>query len=245
VKSALKPDFMYRVFHDPLPHHKYMITVDPAEGLGLDSTCINVIDISSINNFTQAVVFNDNTISTNESPYIIKELAKKYNNAFVIGESNVCADLYQILVYDLDYKNVYRDRDSGKIGLRTTKATRDKGLKMLKDIIEKNKLQVINENTIYEFTRFIEINGKYQADEDEHDDEVMSLYLFAWFISDRHRFKLWLADIEFMFNMYNANVKDSDYSLMMNEVISDSLENDPDIINRYSPIDYDPWNEQY
>jgi hypothetical protein len=243
IESDFKANLKYKVFSEPLPHHKYIIVVDPSEGLGQDYTSINVIDVSSLNKFTQAVNFYDNTVSTNESPYIIKELALKYNNAFVIGENNVCADLYNILVNDLDYKNVYRDPSTGRLGLRTTKETRNKGLKMLKDIIESGKFEIYDEDTIYEFTRFIEISGKFQADEGENDDNVMSLYIFAWFISDRHRFKLWLANIEYMYNMYGVKASDSTYSLMVPEGIVDSILDDAYIRNNFTPIDYDPWNE--
>ena len=44
-------------------------------------------------------------------------------------------------------------------------------------ISENNNLQIVDRNTIKEFFTFILINNKYQADENCHDDMIMSLAL--------------------------------------------------------------------
>ena len=46
---------------------------------------------------------------------------------------------------------------------------------------------IINDyDLLYELFRFIEINGKYQAEEGEHDDLVMCCVLFSWLVNQEY-----------------------------------------------------------
>lgn len=243
VEFKFKNCYKFKKFYDPLPHHKYMITCDPAEGLGLDYTAINVIDVTNINTYEQVALFVDNNISVNETPYAIKELCGIYGGEpLVLGENNTCSEIYLTLTRDLDYPKVYRDREDRKVGIRLNESNRNIGLSMLRNIIESGKLKIYDYDTLYQFSRFVEINNKYQAEDDEHDDIIMSLNLFSYFISDKKRFKLWLADIDYMRYIIDSKQKNTDYAnvVVLNDFIGIPDEsNDRDFL----PSDYDPWKE--
>ena len=64
-----------------------------------------------------------------------------------------------------------------------TKKTKRIGCSNLKDIIELGKLHIVDEETIQELTTFEVRGGSYAASDGNHDDLVMNLVLFGWFVS--------------------------------------------------------------
>jgi hypothetical protein len=69
------------------------------------------------------------------------------------------------------------------MGVRTTTQVKRIGCANFKSLVESDKLIVTDYDLIYEMFRFIENNGKYQAEEGEHDDLVMCCVLFAWMVN--------------------------------------------------------------
>ena len=53
----------------------------------------------------------------------------------------------------------------------------------LKDLIELGKLNIIDEHTILELSTFEVKGSSYEASAGNHDDLVMNLVMFAWFVS--------------------------------------------------------------
>ena len=64
-----------------------------------------------------------------------------------------------------------------------TKKIKRIGCSNLKDIIELGKLDIRDEQTINELTTFEVKGGSYAASDGNHDDLVMNLVLFGWFVS--------------------------------------------------------------
>jgi hypothetical protein len=64
-----------------------------------------------------------------------------------------------------------------------TKKTKQRGCSTLKEVMEENKLQVVDKFTINEFLTFVSKGQSWQADGGNHDDLVMTLVLFSWFIT--------------------------------------------------------------
>jgi len=57
-----KQDTHYSVYEEVIADHKYFVSVDCGQGLGLDYSVINVFDIS-VYPFKQVAIYRDNTIS--------------------------------------------------------------------------------------------------------------------------------------------------------------------------------------
>ncbi len=173
------------LYEEPIKDHNYIMTVDTAKGRGQDYSTFSIIDISE-NHFRQVGIYRDNMISPLLFPDIIHRFAKMYNDALVIIENNdqgqiVCNQLF----YDIEYENVFTQSSvkASGIGVTMTKKTKQIGCSTLKELMEENKLRIIDRFTINEFLTFVSKGQSWEADGGNHDDLVMNLVLFAWFIT--------------------------------------------------------------
>ena len=173
------------LYEEPKRDGTYVMTVDTAKGRGQDYSTFSIFDISD-NHFKQVGIYRDNMISPLLFPDIIHKFAKMYNNALVVIENNdqgqiVCNQLY----YDIEYENVFVTSSvkSTGIGVPMTKKTKQIGCSTLKELMEENKLEVIDRFTISELVTFVAKGKSFEADGGNHDDLVMNLVLFSWFIT--------------------------------------------------------------
>jgi len=192
-----------KVYEKPISDHNYVMTVDVAKGRNQDYSTFSVIDVTA-RPFRIVATFRDALISPLIFPDTIYKYAKTYNKAYIIVESNdqgsvVCNGLY----YDLEYENMFVESavKNGAIGVTTTKKTKRIGCSNLKDLIESKKLLITDADQIQELSTFEANGSSYEAAEGNHDDTVMSLVLFAWFVA---------TDI--FANMSNLEIKDMLYN---------------------------------
>ena len=173
------------VYDSPKEKHDYIMTVDVAKGRGQDYSTFNVIDVSE-RPFQQVCCFRDNNISPLLLPDLIYKYANYYNEAYVIVESNdqggvVCNGLY----YDLEYENMFVESSikANALGATMTKRVKRIGCSTIKDLIEQGKLVIRDANTIIEMSTFVSKGTSYQAIGSNHDDLMMNLVMFAWFVT--------------------------------------------------------------
>lgn len=184
----------FDMYEQPIPGHLYICTVDCSEGVGQDFSTINVIDVNQAP-YRQVAKFRDNTMPLLFFPNTIFSIAMKYNEAFVLVETNnIGQQVIDILHYDLEYDNIYKleqhsikgqtissgFKRSSTIGIRTTKTVKKIGCANLKTLIESDKLIINDFDTIAELNSFVRIRDSYAADEGNNDDLVMGLVIFAW-----------------------------------------------------------------
>jgi len=182
----VRADMDLRIYKEPEPGRTYIMTVDSAEGLGLDYHSINVIDVTE-KPFVQVATYRNNTITPILLPMKISEIGYKYNNAYVYIELNSTGPMIaQILMYDLEYENLIKDgvRD---FGCKQTTKTKALGCVALKQLIEQRLLTINDKHTIQELYTFVQKNKSYEAADFKHDDMVMSLVLFAY-LTTQERF---------------------------------------------------------
>lgn len=176
------------IFHEPKPGRRYLITVDTSRGLEEDSSAFTVIDITD-EVHEEVACYNNNTISHLAYPKIIHIYAKYYNMAQVLVELNDLGEtVAELLFNDEDYDNVCvvkQGKAKARLGVMTSKTTRPKGCQNLKNLIENGKYIVNSKTCIKEFQTFVEINGKHQAESTFHDDQVMTLVNYAWYIGTK------------------------------------------------------------
>ncbi len=165
--------------------HHYLMMVDVSKGRGQDYSTFNVIDITN-GKFEQVATYRDNKISPLIFPDIIIKIAKMYNQAMVLIENNdagqvVCNTVY----YEYEYENTFLESSvkRGGIGVTMTKRVKRIGCSNLKDLIELNKLKIHDSETIRELAAFEVKGSSFSAAQGNHDDLVMNLVLFAWFVS--------------------------------------------------------------
>ena len=106
-----------------------------------------------------------------------------YNSAHLVVENNdIGHGVTEYLWHDLEYENLINYGGKRELGVRSTKKTKAVALDLLKEFIEDSKLEILDINTLYELSRFIEVRpGIFKAEDGEHDDCVTSL-MWALFI---------------------------------------------------------------
>ena len=196
------------VYEQPRKNHEYIMTVDVSKGRGQDYSTFNVIDIGS-RPFKQVAVYRNNTISPLLFPNIIYKYASLYNDAYVIVESNdsgqlVCQGLYQ----DLEYENVHMESAvrSDRIGIEMNRKVKRIGCSSIKDLLEEKKIDIIDEQTISEISTFVSKGQSYEASDGNHDDLMMNLVMFGFFISTGYFADM--TDINLKQMMFEAKMKE-------------------------------------
>ena len=173
------------IYEQPKKEHEYVMTVDVSKGRNHDYSTFTIIDVSK-QPFEQVAVFRDNNISPMLLPDIIYKYAKTYNDAYVIVESNdqggvVCNGLY----YDLEYENMFVESSvkANALGATMTRRVKRIGCSGIKDLVEQGKILIHDAQTIVEMSTFISKGNSFQASAGNHDDLMMNLVMFGWFIS--------------------------------------------------------------
>ena len=210
-KRLLENNSLY-VYKEPEKGHDYIMTVDVSKGRGQDYSTFTVIDIS-VRPFEQVAVYRNNTISPILFPNIIYKYAKLYNDAYVVIESNdqggvVCNGLY----HELEYENMHVESaiKANALGVEMTRKVKRLGCSAIKDILENNKLDIVDENTILEISTFEARGQSYEASDGNHDDLMMNLVMFGYFVSTQY-----FAD------MTDINIKQMLFDQRMREIEDD------------------------
>jgi hypothetical protein len=186
------------IYNDVIEEHDYLITVDVARGVEKDYSAFVVIDISE---FPHQVVakYKNNTIKHMLFPSIIHDVAKNYNDAYILCEVNDVGDsVANIIHYDLEYNNLLmcsmRGRAgqtvgqgfSGKktqMGVKMSKTVKKVGSLNLKTLIEEDKLLFKDYDIMSELTTFIQKNNSFEAEEGCNDDLAMCLVIYGWLVA--------------------------------------------------------------
>tara|TARA_A200000159_G_scaffold73774_1_gene68536 strand:- start:3418 stop:5004 length:1587 start_codon:yes stop_codon:yes gene_type:complete len=172
------------VYAEPKANHDYIMTVDVARGRGQDYSTFNIIDITA-RPFKQVACYRNNLISPILYPDIIHKWAMRYNEAYVIIESNdQGAVVANGLYYDIEYENTHVESmiKAGAIGMTMTRKVKRIGCSNLKDLIEEKKIDIVDLNTISECSTFEARGNSFEASDGNHDDLVMNLVMFAWYV---------------------------------------------------------------
>jgi len=225
------------VYLDVQDEHDYVVTVDVARGVSEDYSAFVVVDITE---FPHKVVakYRNNEIKPMLFPNIIWEVAKNYNNAFILCEVNDIGDqVASILQYDLEYQNLLmcsmRGRAgqivgqgfSGKktqLGVKMSKTVKKVGSLNLKAMIEEDKLIFNDYEIISELTTFVSKHNSFEAEEGCNDDLAMCLVIYAWLVAQDY-FKE-LTDQDVRKRLYEEQKNQIEQDMSPFGFISDGLD---------------------
>ena len=186
------------LYEEPIADHDYILTVDVARGVGIDYSAFVIFDITT---FPHKVVgkFKNNEIKPMLFPSVIYDVAKAYNNAFILCEVNDIGDqVASILHYDLEYQNILMCAMRGRagqivgqgfsgtktqMGVKMSKTVKKIGCSNLKTMIEDDKLIFNDYDIISELTTFIQKSNSFEAEEGCNDDLAMCLVIYAWLVA--------------------------------------------------------------
>ena len=231
---------LLKVYEEPVKGHDYIMTVDVSKGRGQDYSTFNLIDIS-VRPFAQVAVYRNNTISPILFPNVIYKFAKVYNDAYVVIESNdqgsvVCNGLY----HDLEYENMHVESaiKANALGIEITRKSKRLGCSAIKDILETNKINIVDEQTILEISTFEAKGQSFEATDGNHDDLMMNLVMFGYFVSTQ--FFADLTDINLKEMLFKQKMEDIENDMVPFGIIDDGS----DYIQQIETKDDTSWLTQ-
>ena len=175
-------DGHYIMYKEPAPERIYVAGVDTAEGIGKDSSIINIYDITNLQSIEQVAIYAHNKMNPYEFTAKCHDILKQWGRPYAFIERNgVGSGVVDNLRFKFGYEKIVnwggkaanRKEQNGIICHTNTKY---KGVTNMRYWI--NELKVVKFNdieTIKEFKEFIRYpNGSWAAREGFHDDRVMS-----------------------------------------------------------------------
>jgi len=206
------------VYEQPKEGNTYLLTADVARGTSNDYSAYIVFDVTQVP-YRMVAKYRDNEIKPLLFPQKIYQVARAYNQAFVLIEVNdIGEQVANAMQFDMEYDNMIMASMRGRagqvlgggfsggraqLGVRTTKAVKKIGCSNLKQMIEDNKLIVEDFDTINELSTFIVKGSSFEADSGCNDDMVACLFIFGW-CTDQTYFKE-LTNNDIREQMYREN----------------------------------------
>lgn len=187
------------IYEKPKDNHIYVMSVDTAEGQNLDYSAFVVVDCTSVPYKVVAKYYN-NQITPMLFPNLIYNVARKYNDAHVLIETNsLGAQVAQVLHDDLEYESIFSTTNMGrggqkissgfkqnsKLGVKTTIQIKTIGCSNLKSLLENDKLIITDFDVICELTSYVATHASFAAEPGCHDDLVSCLVIFSWLTSQQ------------------------------------------------------------
>ena len=239
------------VYENVQEDHDYVMSVDVARGVGGDYSAFVVVDITE---FPHKVIakYRNNEIKPMLFPNVIWEVAKSYNNAFILCEVNDVGDqVASIINYDLEYENLLmcsmRGRAgqvvgqgfSGKktqLGVKMSKTVKKVGSLNLKTLVEEDKLIFNDYEILSELTTFIQKHNSFEAEEGCNDDLAMCLVIYAWLVAQDY-FKE-LTDQDVRKRLYEEQKNQIEQDMSPFGFIMDGLDDEGTFVD----AEGDRWN---
>lgn len=260
-KTPIYQEDHYQEYVAPEKNKTYVICVDVARGQGLDYSAFSIIDVSQIP-YVQVAKYKCNTITPLLYPTVILQKANRYNDAFLLIETNdIGQQVADILHYELAYENILKIATKGRagqqvtpgfvkkmqLGLKTSVQVKRIGCANLKTLVENDKLLIMDSDTIMELTTFSADKQSFAAEEGNNDDLAMTLVFFGWLASQRYFKESVMNDIRTTLQQEQLNIMDQD--LVPFGIIDDGLKENYEIDNNgdiwteaKKMYPFDDWN---
>ena len=252
------------IFERPDPQKTYFLTADVSRGTSQDYSAFLVLDVSQMP-YRVVAKYRNNEIKPLLFPQKIYEVAKAYNNCFVLVEVNdIGEQVANALQFDLEYDNLVMASMRGRagqilgagfsggkaqLGVRTTKAVKKVGCSNLKQMIESNKLLIPDYDIVSELSTFIVKGSSWSADEGCTDDLVACLFIFAWAV-DQMYFKE-LTDSNIRERMYAEQKEQLEQDMAPFGFVDNGIDNPheqeevDEYGNRWEPVKIRDFNSDW
>ena len=240
------------IFEKPDPKKTYFLTADVARGSSQDYSAFVVMDVTTMP-YKIVAKYRNNEVKPLMFPHKIHEVAKAYNNCFVMVEVNdIGEQVANSLQFDLEYDNLVMASMRGRsgqilgagfsggkaqLGVRTTKAVKRIGCSNLKQLIESDKLLIPDYDVMNELSTFVVKGSSWAADDGCNDDLVACLFLFAWAV-DQQYFKE-LTDNDIRERMYKEQQDQLEQDMAPFGFVDNGIDNP----NEQAEVDEYGWSE--
>lgn len=190
------------IYYPPANNRSYILIADVARGVGLDFSAFSVIDVTEWP-LKVVATYKNNKIHSINYAQVIHNVAKNYNQCYCLVEVNdIGQEIVDILFEEYEYTNLFAHNTKNRnkqvqacfaedpgamLGVRTSRLVKRIGCNNIKNLIENHKIKLTDADLIMQFSRFVQVNKSYEA-EDGNDDLVMTMVLFGW-LQDTKLFK--------------------------------------------------------
>ena len=154
--------------------------------------------------FNIVAKYRNNDIKPLLFPHTIDQVAKAYNHAHILVETNdLGQQIAEALQFELEYDNLLMTTNRGRsgqilgagfsgrgagFGVKMTKQIKKIGCANIKTLIESDKIHINDFNIVEEMSTFVKRGQSWQAEEGNTDDLMMCLVIFGW-LSNQPFFK--------------------------------------------------------
>jgi hypothetical protein len=203
------------IWEEPVPGHYYIMGGDTSTGRAADYSTLEIIDI----NTSRQVAEWRARVPHNFLYPIYLKIAKYYNDAFIVTETNSTEEVVNKLI-DGGYDNVYHREHGRKLvpGWYTDTRTRPLLVSNLQDVVMKGKVEINSSRLISELKTFVWENGKAQAAKKSNDDLI-----FGFMIAD-YTTESFVNNQSIGVNIKRFADKEVDIKSMSIGILSDSIE---------------------
>ena len=182
------------IYKEPEKGHIYTITVDTSRALGMDYHAFVVLDVTKMP-YQIVARFKNNVMPVMLVPSMLSSVGHKYNDAYILIEMNDTGQqVSDIMHEEMEYENLITTTIKGKKGQRATgfgvgrvqygvkmsNQIKKTGCLVLKEMVENDKILLIDFDVISELSTFVSQKASYGASEGYNDDLVSCLVLFGW-----------------------------------------------------------------
>ena len=219
--------------------HNYIVTVDVARGVSQDYSAFCVMDTTTVP-YEMVAKYRNNDIKPIIFPNVIVDVAKNYNNAYILCEVNdIGGQVADIIQFDLEYENLLQVAMRGRagqqlgqgfsgkktqLGVKMSTAVKAIGCSNLKALLEEDKLIIKDYDTIAELTTFIVKGQSFAAEDGCNDDLAMCLVIFSWMAMQEY-FKE-MHDNDVRQRIYDDQRENIEQDMAPFGFISDGLDDD-------------------
>ena len=175
----------YLLWEEPDMNNIYAVGVDVSEGVGLDASCVQVLDITHLSNIKIVATYHNNSISPYQFTKKLYEILQHWGSPLAAIERNNCgAQVVDNLSNEFGYRNIVcfsptiKGRSAERLGVVAHTNTKYKGVVNMRYWLTQLKsISVYDASLVHELKNFVRYpNGTWKArDGNYHDDRVMSL----------------------------------------------------------------------
>lgn len=186
-------DGCYKIWEEPNPEKLYVAGVDISEGVGLDASVVQILDITDPRDIKQVAVYHNRHIPPLEFSNKLLTLLQNWGSPLALIERNNCgAQVVDRLAFDMGYEKVVSygakvaNRNRPQMGMIAHTNTKYKGVLNMRHFINDMRVVTINDiDTLKELKDFVRYpNGVWKAKGGYHDDRVMAI-LYGLFILEK------------------------------------------------------------
>lgn len=187
----------FRVYREPVAGHEYVIAADPTHNVGSnpDEAAAHVFDATT----REQVAAFSGAIGADEFGDVLVGIAKLYNWAYLIIESNIGKATVKRVFDGWAYGNIHYYRPVGvvgseptfEMGFNTSPKTRADAIHVTKRLVKEKLIAIYDLPTYAELQQFKEVEKgekkKAQAPKGKQDNLVMALCILCYVANDRWR----------------------------------------------------------